>query len=64
MDDLDFRGREEEKSGAQLLSKLASQVERDTTKVSVAQEFIEIVRKKFEDKAEMVAIHEVPLHAN
>lgn len=64
MDDLDVRGGEEQKSCAQLLSKLACQVQRHSSEVGVAQKLVEIVREQLKHKAEVVPIHEVPFHPN
>ena len=48
MDDVERRVREKEESSAELLGKLASEIERDASEVGVAEEFVEVVGEKFE----------------
>jgi len=61
MDDVEFRWGEEEQCSAQLLRKLAREVEWHASKVSVAQEIIEIVGEELKDEAEVGAKHKVSL---
>lgn len=64
VDDLDIRGGEEEQSGAQLLGKLACKVQRHSSEVGIAQQFVEIIREELKHKAEVVPIHKMSLHPN
>ena len=48
VDDVERRVREKEESSAELLGKLASEIERDASEVGVAEEFVEVVGEKFE----------------
>lgn len=56
-----FRRGEEKQGGAQLLGKLASQIERDAAKVGVAQQIVQIVRQQLKHQAQVVAPHKVAL---
>lgn len=64
MDDLDFWCGEEQEGRAQLLRKLASQVQRHASEVGIAQQLIKIVGEQLKYQTQMVTIHEVTLHAN
>lgn len=61
MDDAELGRGQEEQRRAQLLSKLACQVERDAAEVGVTQEVIQVVGEKFKHQAQVVTEHEVPL---
>lgn len=61
MDNTQFRRGEEKQGRAQLLGKLARQIERDAAKVGVAQQIVEIVRKQLKHQAQVVAPHKVTL---
>ena len=61
VDDLCVGRGEEEQRCAQLLGKLAREIEGDPAKVCVAQEFVEVVREQLKHEAEVVAKHEVAL---
>ena len=58
MNHIDIRHREEQQSSAELLSELARQIQRDSAKIGVSQQLVEIVGKQFKDKTQMVAEHE------
>ena len=64
MDDLDVRCGEKEEGRAQLLSKLAREVEGHSTEVSIPQEFVQVVREKFKHQTQVVPIHKMTLHPN
>lgn len=64
VNDLNLRSGEKEEGCAQLLGKLACQVQRDASKVGVAKQFVEVIGEKFKDQTEMVTIHKVTLHPN
>ena len=48
MDDVDLWCREEQQRRAQLLGKLAGEVEGDSPKVGVAEQLVEVVGEKLE----------------
>ncbi len=58
-----WRGQEQQRR-AQLLGKLACQVQRDATEIGVPEELVEVVGEKLEDETEMVPEHEVAFQAN
>ena len=61
MDDVELRRSQEEQRRAQLLRKLARQVERDAAEVGVAQQVVQVVGEQLEDQTEVVTEHEVTL---
>ena len=61
MYNLQFWCSKEQQRRAQLLRKLASQVQRDSTEVGVAQQVIEIAREQFKDEEIMIAKHKTSL---
>ncbi len=64
MDDLDFRSREKEEGSAQLLRKLACEVEGHSAEVGVTKEFVQVVRQQLKHQAQVVPIHKVTLHTD
>ena len=64
MDDIHLWRGEVEKCRAELLGKLACQVQRDSTEVGVPEKLVEVVREKLKDKAEVVTKHKVTLQAD
>ena len=64
MDDVEGGVGEKEEGRAQLLGKLAGEVERDSSEVGVSEELVEIVGEELEDQTEVVAEHEVTLQSN
>ena len=64
VDDAELGRREEEQRGAELLRKLARQVERHAAEVGVAQEVVEVVGEQLKDEAEVLAEHEVALQSH
>ena len=64
VDDVEGGVGEKEEGRAQLLGKLAGEVERDSSEVGVSEELIEVVGEELEDQAEVVAEHEVTLQSN
>ena len=61
VDDVEGGVGEKEQSCAQLLRKLASQVEGDTPEISVSEQLVEVIGEELKDKAQVVAKHEVAL---
>ena len=53
MDNVEFGRREEQQRRAQLLSKLARQVQRDAAEVGVAQQVVQVVGKQLEDQTQV-----------
>ena len=64
MDDVDLGRGEVEQSRAQLLGKLAREVQRDSPEVGVAQQLIEVVGEQLKHQTQVVAEHEVPLETD
>ena len=52
---------EEQQRSAQLLRKLARQVQRHSTEVGVTQKIVQVVRQELKDKEQMTAPHEMSL---
>jgi len=61
VDNVELRRCEEQQRRAQLLCKLARQVQRHAAEVCVAQKVIEVVGKQLKDETEMRTKHELPL---
>lgn len=59
VDYAEFRCSQEKQCCAQLLGKLAREVQRNTTEVGVTQQIIQIVGKHLKHQAQMVAEHEL-----
>lgn len=55
---------QEQQGCAQLLSKLACQIERNTTEIGVSQEVVQIVGQKLKHQAKVVPKHEVSLQVH
>ena len=53
VDDVEFGRREEQQRGAQLLRKLACQVQRDAAEVCVAQQVVQVVGEQLEDETQV-----------
>ena len=64
MYDLDIWGGEEKKSSAQLLGKLAREVQRHSSEAGVTKKLIEIVGEELKYQAKVIPVHKVPLHPN
>ena len=61
MDDVEGGVGEKEQSRAELLRKLASQIEGDAPEISVSEQLVEVVGQEFEDEAQVTTKHEVAL---
>lgn len=64
VDDTELRSCQEEQCSAQLLGKLACEVERNTTEVGVTEQVIEVVGQQLEHQAQMAPEHEMPLQVH
>lgn len=64
MNDAELGCGQEEQRRAELLRQFPSQVQRDSTEVCVAQEVVQVVGKQFENQAQVVPEHEVPLQVH
>jgi len=61
VDDVQFRRRKEHQRHAQLLRKLARQVQGHAAEVGVAQQVVEVVREQLKDETQVGTEHEVTL---
>mmetsp|Transcript_14083 Transcript_14083/g.37903 ORF Transcript_14083/g.37903 Transcript_14083/m.37903 type:complete len:528 (+) Transcript_14083:98-1681(+) len=64
VDDGDLAEAEEAEALENLLGELAYEIQRDSSKVGVAEEVVEIIREHLEDKALVAAVHEVRQEAH
>ncbi|KAF7242430.1 putative beta-glucosidase I, partial [Varanus komodoensis] len=64
VDNAELRCGQEEQSSAQLLGKLACEVERDATEVGVTEQVIEVVGQQLKHQAQMAPEHEMPLQVH
>ncbi len=64
MDHVDIRRGQKQERRAQLLGKLACQVQRDAAEVGVPEELVKVIGEKLKDQAEVVPEHEVTFQAN
>jgi len=66
VDDVEVGCGKEQQRGAQLLRKLARQVQRDATEVGVAQQVVQVVGEQLKDEAQVRTEHELTLqlHCN
>ena len=64
MDDVELWRSQVEQRCAQLLGKLACQVQRHAAEVGVAEQVIQVVAQQLKHKAQVVAEHEVSLQAH
>ena len=58
MNHIDVRHGQEQQGSAELLGKLACQIQRDPAKIGVTQQLVEIVGEQFKDKTQVVTKHE------
>jgi len=61
---LQFRSSEEQQRRAQLLRKLARQIERHPAVVCVAQQVVKVVRQQLKDEEQMITKHKMSLQLN
>jgi len=59
--DVEFGRREEQQRRAQLLRKLARQIQRDAAEVGVAQQVVQVVRQQLKHETQVRSEHELPL---
>ena len=64
MDDVEGGMGEKEQSSAELLRKLASQIEGDAPEISVPEQLIEVVGEELKHETQVTAKHEVALQPN
>ncbi len=64
VDDAQLRRGQEQQRGAQLLSKLARQVQRHAAEIRVPQQVVQVIGQHLEDQTQVVPEHEVALQMN
>ncbi len=64
MDDAQLRRGQEQQRGAQLLSKLARQVQRHAAEIRVPQQVVQVIGQHLEDQTQVVPEHEVAFQMN
>lgn len=64
MDDAELGCRQEKQRSAQLLGKLACEVERHAAEVGVTEQVIEVVGQQLKHQAQVAPEHEMPLQVH
>lgn len=64
VDDAQLRRGQEEQRGAQLLSKLARQVQRHAAEIGVPQQVVQVIGQHLKDQTQVVPEHEMTFQMN